>query len=665
MGRTASPKKPSVSSRSLSSRLGVVSAPSPIRFGSSSTASPAATSSSSNNSTPGPSTLAGEMPAQKRAFDDAAGPATPAQAGSSSSSSRGRPDKRSRRLMRLKEKQAATATANTTDSKAPPKSTMDADLEEGEVVEGDFSDLFVVDTTPAAVRPKDRFVADEQNAPTPLRASTLKHLGEADAEEDLVALPMATAEGKDPLPPTETMQDDVQALDSDDAMRVFAREVAMTDDSDHADDDDDDEDDDASDEEETDEFGGAAGQGLMLYDDEEQLQKAIQGRIVDDSAAPTTGRYYKEADLTKTCVLCGEHGHSSRDCTHSQCFICGAIDTDHEARNCPVALICSACGSRGHFARDCTIAPGARGSYGHRCSRCGSSNHGAPNCPSQWRVYDTSGPKPPKRKIVLACANCGSGKDHFIDDCMMPRGHPMKHADPSAFNRAALGAAAASLPAPSAGPSSSSRRRGGATGKLDMRPRSNAYAADEDDAGDDDWFASRSRGGGGTSGRDRNRNSGGGGGRQQPPPPPPPFSFRNGGAGNRGGSGTHIHFSDRSSNGRGGRYDSLIGGGGGDSSAGRRRDYHDLDRDYSNSSRGGGRGSGYDSPRVDDFAPRGGTYSNGSNNRGGGGGRGPSLLDRMGGGGSGQSSRSQTPTHGSAGGGGGGRRGPSYRGGYV
>lgn len=46
-----------------------------------------------------------------------------------------------------------------------------------------------------------------------------------------------------------------------------------------------------------------------------------------------------------------EHGHSSRDCTHSQCFICGAIDTDHEARNCPVALVCSACGSRGHFAR--------------------------------------------------------------------------------------------------------------------------------------------------------------------------------------------------------------------------------------------------------------------------------------------------------------------------
>ncbi|GAA5876563.1 hypothetical protein JCM3774_003140 [Rhodotorula dairenensis] len=447
MGRTASPKKPSVSSRSLSSRLGVVSAPSPLRFGSSSTS--AASPSASTNSTPAPAQQA-EMPAQKRAFDDAAGPATPAPPGSAASSAgRTRPDKKSRRLQRRKDKQISTLPSNNHNSSTnTPKSTADADLEEGEVVEGDFSDLFVVDTTPAAVKPKDRFVGDESNS-TPLRP---KIRSEGDAE-DLVALPMAAAEGKELLAveTAEAAERGPAALDSDDAMQIFAREVAMTDDSDN---DDDDDDDDASDEDQ-DEFGGAAGQGLMLYDDEEQLQKAIQGRIVDDSAAPTTGRYYKEADLTKTCVLCGEHGHSSRDCTHSQCFICGAIDTDHEARNCPVALVCSACGSRGHFARDCPIAPGARGTYGQRCSRCGSSNHGAPNCPSQWRVYDTSGPKPSKRKVVLACANCGSGKDHFIDDCMMPRGHPMKHADPSAFNRDALGAAAASLPMPSAGPSSS------------------------------------------------------------------------------------------------------------------------------------------------------------------------------------------------------------------
>ncbi|POY70518.1 putative Exoribonuclease H [Rhodotorula taiwanensis] len=648
MGRTASPKKPSVSNRSLSSRLGVVSAPSPLRFGSSHSASPA----TSSTGTPVPS-IAFDMPAQKRAFDVAVGPATPGGAGvgSTSSSNRSRPDKRSRRQKR----KATQPPADTgKESAATATATGDADLEEGEVVEGDFSDLFMVDTTPAAVKPKDRFVPTETlNAATPSKKTT----GEP---EELVSKPLAAAvEGKE-LPLAETSMpgaaDDAEsALDSDDAMRIFAREVAMTDDSDNAEDENDDSDSDEEDEDEPaeeDDFGAAVGQGLMLYDDEEQLQQAIQGRIVDDSAAPTTGRYYKEADLTKTCVLCGEHGHSSRDCTHSQCFICGAIDADHEARNCPVALVCSACGSRGHFARDCPIAPGgSRGSYGQRCNRCGSSNHGAPNCPKLWRIYDTSGPKPPKRKIVLACANCGSGKDHFIDDCMMPRGHPMKHADASAFNRDALGAAGASLPLPSAGPSSSSRRRGGATGKLDMRPRSNT--AYEDDAGDDDWFASRNRSngggnGGGGGGRDRSRN--GGGGRGQQPPPPPAFS---------GGSrGTHIHFSDSSRN----RFEPGPGAHSGSAGRSRRGDYHDQDRDYGASGgRAGGRagGGGYDSPR-DDWRSMYGSERDDRRGGGGGGGGGsgrgtPSLLDRMG------TSRSQTPTqHG-----GGSRRGPSYRGGYV
>ena len=39
------------------------------------------------------------------------------------------------------------------------------------------------------------------------------------------------------------------------------------------------------------------------------------------------------------------------------------------------------------------------------------------NCPSLWRDYDTSGVKPKKNpKITYACGNCGSTKDHFIDD---------------------------------------------------------------------------------------------------------------------------------------------------------------------------------------------------------------------------------------------------------
>lgn len=217
------------------------------------------------------------MPAQKRAYDDPVGPATPAPAGASSSSSgRTRPDKKSRRQQRRKEKQAAPTLPLNSNSTSTPRSTKDADLEEGEVVEGDFSDLFVVDTTPAAVRPKDRFLG-EQSAATPLKGSKDQQ-GDA---EDLVTLPMAAAEGKElVLEETKEAREDAPALDSDDAMRIFAQEMTMTDDSD-----DDSDDDDAS-EEEGDEFGGAAGQGLMLYDDEEELQKAIQGRIVDDSAAP-------------------------------------------------------------------------------------------------------------------------------------------------------------------------------------------------------------------------------------------------------------------------------------------------------------------------------------------------------------------------------------------
>ena len=221
------------------------------------------------------------MPAQKRAYDDPVGPATPAPAGSASSSSgRTRPDKKSRRQQRRKEKQAAAPTLPlNSNGTSTPRSTKDADLEEGEVVEGDFSDLFVVDTTPAAVRPKDRFLG-EQSASTPLKGSK-EPQGDA---EDLVTLPMAAGEGKELVPEeTKEAREDAAALDSDDAMRIFAQEMAMTDDSD--DDNDSDDDDDASDEE-GDEFGGAAGQGLMLYDDEEELQKAIQGRIVDDSAAP-------------------------------------------------------------------------------------------------------------------------------------------------------------------------------------------------------------------------------------------------------------------------------------------------------------------------------------------------------------------------------------------
>ncbi|KAK4057665.1 hypothetical protein OIO90_001313 [Microbotryomycetes sp. JL221] len=118
---------------------------------------------------------------------------------------------------------------------------------------------------------------------------------------------------------------------------------------------------------------------------------------------------------------------------------------------------------------------------------------GAKNCPTLWRVYDTTDAKPAKRKIVFACANDGSTKDHFIDDCYLPRGHPIRQVDPSAFNRVALGDAARGLPEPMSlsqqgGPSSQARRR------FQARVEAQRYHNEEDDeAADDDWFASRSR----------------------------------------------------------------------------------------------------------------------------------------------------------------------------
>ncbi|GAA5891867.1 hypothetical protein JCM8208_002917 [Rhodotorula glutinis] len=597
MGRTPI-RKAAPQSRSLSSRLSSAlpsgtstpSRPSPLQFD----FAPPTTDTDTQST----------MPAQKRFFDDPVGPATPASAAAKDGS--GKKPRRTRRGG-VAHKRARAAEASKQDG--------DEDVEDGQQVDGDFDDLFMVDTTPAAVREQDRFV------PTPSAAadSPLKKGKDGEQEEDMLTAPVAQSEGK----ALSADEDGDRTMDSDDAMRAFAREVAETDDdglSDESDESDEDEDD-----------APTPVVPAPLYDNEEDLQKAIEGRIVDDSSAPVTGRYYKEADLTKTCVLCGEHGHSSRDCTHSQCFVCGKIDADHEARDCPVALVCMACGSRGHFARDCTVNPGGggRGFGASRCSLCPSNSHMTINCPSHWRVYDTSGPKPPKRKIVLA---------------FLPRGHPMKHAEPSAFNRAALGASFSGAPYPSSSSASASaspygaaapsgRRSGGATGKLDRRPTgasAQRYAGVEDD--DDDWFASRSRasGGGGRSG------GGSGGGRGG--------ASRGGGGGGgygAGGRGTHTHFGGAASDRDDGRsrHDGRGGGGG-------RGDYHDRDG-YSMYRPSGseGRRSGGD----------GGGRRDGGRNGSGSGGR-ASLLDRFGGGGD------------SGGGPGGGRSGgrkPRYQGGYV
>jgi len=275
MGRTPV-RKAAPQSRSLSSRLSSAlpsgastpSRPSPLQFD---FAPPTADTDSQSS-----------MPAQKRTFDDPVGPATPASATAKDGSG-----KKPRRVRRggVAHKRARAAEAS--------KQNGDDDVEDGQVVEGDFSDLFMVDTTPAAVREQDRFV------PTPSAAadSPLKKGGSAkdgEQEEDMLTAPVAQSEGK-ALPADELAEDEDgdRTMDSDDAMRAFAREVAETDDEDLSDESDE------SDEDEDD--APTPVVPAPLYDNEEDLQKAIEGRIVDDSSAPV--RSFLPLEHSSPCIM--------------------------------------------------------------------------------------------------------------------------------------------------------------------------------------------------------------------------------------------------------------------------------------------------------------------------------------------------------------------------
>ncbi|GAA5922468.1 uncharacterized protein JCM15063_003312 [Sporobolomyces koalae] len=627
MGRTGSPRKQSPSARTLSSRTpsaftALSFAPSPL---SRSTVSPAASTPSPEHSQP--SRDSSPM-APKRTIDEVSEPATAGTPKATATSTR------NKRQRQRKNKRDAIA------AKLGEEAEDDREVEDGELVEGDFSDLFMFDTTPAAVSKENAYVVQPDTAAAASASPTKKTQAQTD---DLSLVP-------DPVQATEPSPDETLD-DENDLMKAFAREVAMTDDDD--DDDDDESQSESEDDQDRDDDDAEAGiakftiDGMTLFDDEEGLKEAIEGKIIDDSSAPVAGRYYKEADLTKTCVLCGESGHTSRDCTHSQCFICGQIDVEHEARNCPVSLICSACGSRGHFARDCDIAPG-HGRYGnnYRCSICQSTNHAATNCSTLWRIYDTSGPKPQKRKIVCACANCGSTKDHFIDDCLLPRGHPMKYADASAFNRQALGSSASSLPAYSAGgptsASASRRRNGGGGGYASSGGgRSGSRRGDdyyEDSAADDDWFASRARTAHASSSNAGGHRSHGSG--KTTFSKSGKASYTRGAGGEAPPRASHIHFEGFSESSRD-RFQTSNHAGGSSSRSSYSRDSG---------------GSGYDSPRDRDSWKTSKEERGGASRRSGNGSKPPSLLDRV-----------QGSSRGSSGGGGGGGSGrkPRYQGGYV
>lgn len=181
-----------------------------------------------------------------------------------------KPQKKKKRKQVRKDADAAAAAA----ALATALANTSHELEEGELEE---APLFFVDDTPAAVPEGEGFVIDS--------------VGEAGGP----AKAQPRAGGGD------------DEGDSEDAMRIFAGEVQATSDEE-------------SEEDEEDETGEQVvftldGAERHLASTEADLRRAIEGKIVDDSAAQVTGRYYKEADLTKSCALCGgKHAHAETGC---------------------------------------------------------------------------------------------------------------------------------------------------------------------------------------------------------------------------------------------------------------------------------------------------------------------------------------------------------------
>ncbi|KAK4055101.1 hypothetical protein OIV83_000381 [Microbotryomycetes sp. JL201] len=484
-------------------------------------------------------------------------------------------------------RQAAGATAATHDDSNAADEQKD--------VQGDFSDLFVIDTTPSAV-PRQSALKDEDDVENDQPADEINQFTKE----------VYVVSSSEPEDDSEEESEDVNSQSEQGHSRPQSRDGTAD---------------------------IATGQE-DIDDDSFEMPEELKGTIVDDSAAKVTGRYYKEADLTKSCALCG--GKSALSiCSRSWAHV-ARYRTEHEARHCPVMLVCAGCGSRGHFVKNCHLSNGRRAPMHQRCALCPSTLHMTVNCPTLWRIYDRKGARPSKRSIVLACANDGTTKDHFIDDCFLPRGHPIRLADPSAFNRAALGDAAARAPQPSLAP-------GGAAGKARRQAKVNAdrqRMIDDDDA-DDDWFASRSRFGQSGHRRNNDRHS----------------------QSSRGSTPTHAsstRFADgrASSSGKGGRFARAnamkkLSGGGADESRHLRFSENLKDR-FSDSPRERSRGSrDWDRPNDDDRrsrASRGGDErqsldygdrrrgdiyedrdrSGGARRHGGNGGGTPSLASRIG-----------------------------------
>lgn len=97
----------------------------------------------------------------------------------------------------------------------------------------------------------------------------------------------------------------------------------------------------------------------------------------------------------KTCSICGQEGHFSKECDLIRCHLCN--EKGHFMKDC-IRLFCSNCRQQGHFAKDCKKERVCRycKQPGHEvkdcpfktCTKCGSKSHTTFRC--KIRLTDTA-----------------------------------------------------------------------------------------------------------------------------------------------------------------------------------------------------------------------------------------------------------------------------------
>lgn len=262
MGRTATPQKKTPTTRTLSR-----ASPAPLNFDFGHTKS--TSSSSSSTSQPANALPSHLMAGQKRSVEDSPTSSAAVEEKKRTKRAKGKPKWSAAQKRAAKVAKAAASegegegeghgeglSIRGTAAKGSAAAVVQDELElsekeDGEVVEGDFSDLFFMDSAPSAVPAEAAFV------------------------EDVVGESGVAAEVKGE---TEMARLARERAQEEEDMKVFANEVAMERSSDDS-------------EEESDEEDEEGGPKAMpyaedvMYEDEEALQAAIRGKIVDDSAA--------------------------------------------------------------------------------------------------------------------------------------------------------------------------------------------------------------------------------------------------------------------------------------------------------------------------------------------------------------------------------------------